>query len=253
MGGTWDPKTLTVVLKTNYGVDVVTNDVYSSKITTSTPDKLHVGYGSFLDMNFDVNGSNDANSVFKNSAIKNVGAAGVSSFTYDAFKNSGLTVTVDTKPLGGFMCSTCAAGLQPDAGDVDWVQTGNPATKSPAWKFYLTGGKNLAGNVAPSIVYRIAQDFGHAYVNPGVVDPPYELQRNGVRIAGGDPGMEVYNLKVVDESTPNKRRFSIRIDYQVKLSGSKDENTLHGTAKRTWHKGYVTLKADPRVIVLSGG
>jgi prepilin-type N-terminal cleavage/methylation domain-containing protein len=252
MGGSWDPKTLSVLIKANYGVDSVTNDVYGSKLTTFTPDKLHVGYGTFLDMNFDVNGTNDTNSVFKNSAIKNIGTSGVSTFVYDQFPVE-MAVTTDTKPVGGFMCSTCAAGLQPEGSDVDWKNSGSRAAGTKTWTVKLiSGSSNLSGNVAPSIVYRIAQNFGHSYVTAGI-DPPYELQRNGVRIAGGDPGMEVYNLKVTDDSSPNKRRFLVRIDYQVKLGASKDENGSHGTAKNTWHKGYVTIKADPRVIMLNGG
>jgi prepilin-type N-terminal cleavage/methylation domain-containing protein len=246
-GGTTDPKALALVIKTNYGVDKVTGNQYNGKDTASTPDKLHVGYGTFLDMNFDVNGTNDVNSVFKNSAIKNIGPSSVSTFSYDLFPVD-MNVTTDTKPVGGFVCSMCGTGITPDAGDVDWASastTSKPqGTKNWTVKLYSGDKNSLSGNVAPSIVYRIAQDSSR---------PTEELQRNGVRIAGGDPGLEVYNLKVADESSPNKRLLSIRIDYQVKLGGSDEEKTLHGTAKQTWHKGYVTLKADPRVIMLSGG
>jgi prepilin-type N-terminal cleavage/methylation domain-containing protein len=245
--GTTNPKMFAVVIKANYGIDNVTSNQYNSKDTTSTPDKLHVGYGTFLDMNFDVNGTNDTNSLFKNSAIKNLGTAPVSTFVYDLFPVD-MAVTTDTKPVGGFICATCAGGLQPDGADVDWASSSTtnkrPGTKSWTVRLYSGSSSSLSGNVAPSIVYRIAKDSAR---------PTEELQRNGVRIAGGDPSMEVYNLKVVDESSPNKRLFSIRIDYQVKLGTSDDENTLHGTAKKTWHKGYVTLKADPRVIMLNGG
>ena len=85
-------------------------------------------------------------------------------------------------------------------------------TKS--WTFKLNTGKNLHGTVAPSIVYRIAKDTKRE---------TYELQRNGIRIAGGDPEMEVYGLTVKDQSAGNSLRFTVRIDYQVKLTGSQEE------------------------------
>ncbi len=61
------------------------------------------------------------------------------------------------------------------AADIDWAATGNPGHEC-AWNFTVTA--NLVGNVAPSIVYRIAKDTKRL---------TYELQRNGIRIAGGDP------------------------------------------------------------------
>jgi hypothetical protein len=93
-------------------------------------------------------------------------------------------------------------------------------------------------------VYRIAKDTKRR---------TYELQRNGIRVAGGDPEMEVYNLTVKDQSTSNGLQFSVRIDYQVMLTGSKEESNLHGTDKKTWRKGWVTLGADPRTVVLNEG
>jgi len=165
-------------------------------------------------------------------------------------------VTTDAKPLGGFICGSCTAG-QPDAGDVDWQNTGSRPPNTKPWLFKLSSGSksNLSGNVAPSIVYRIAQDSSHRYVHLPEIDAQYELQRNGVRVAGGDPDLEVYNLKVSDLSTTMKRSFSIRIDYQVKLGGSLPESgaTQHGTAKQTWYKTWVTIEANPRVILLNGG
>lgn len=289
-GGSKDPKTFAVVTKTDYGVDQVTGDQYSSTDTTSRPDKLHVGYGTFLDMNFDVNGTNDSNTVFKNLAIKDLGSSGTTTFHYDLFPVE-MAVTTDTKPVGGFICGACPTSASlPDAADVDWKNTGSRPAGTKDWTVKLTSGSsNLSGNVVPSIVYRIAKDSKR---------PTQELQRNGVRIAGGDPGIEVYKIEVgvllypsnyADDPTkknhvvrgtltkdpttkllyvrypdpnlpghpittePANRRLAVRIDYLVKLSGSNDETTLHGTAKKTWYKGFVTLRADPRVIVLGGG
>jgi len=247
-------KSLSFVSAT-YGIDKVTGNEYNSTLTTYKPAKLHVGFGTFLDMNFDVNGTNDTNSVFKYSASKDIGSAALATFVYDQFPID-MAVTTDTKPVGGFISSSGAS-------DVNWYTSGSKPRGTKSWTVRLQSGmpagtpssfrNTQAGKVAPSIVYRIAQDFAHSYVKPGVIEPTYELQRNGMRIAGGEPGLEVYNLTVVDESGANKRRFSIRIDYQVKLWGSKDENASHGAAKISWHKGFVTISADPRVIVLGGG
>jgi prepilin-type N-terminal cleavage/methylation domain-containing protein len=294
-GSAQDPKMLMLVTKANYGVDNVTSNQYTGTSTTSRPDKLHVGYGTFLDMNFDVNGSNDASSVFKYSAIKTVGdfpGDTGDKFTYVKFPVD-MDVSTDTKPVGGFICASCGTGVYPDAGDVDWASSSTtnkpPGTKNWTAKLYSGDKSSLSGYVAPSIVYRIAQDSKR---------PTEELQRNGVRIAGGDPSIEVYNIEVgvliypsdwasdptkrnhvvrgtlskgagnqllvtyqnVDSppsypnvTEPANRRFAVRIDYQVKVSGSEEEPTLHGTAKKTWYKGFVTLKADPRLIILSGG
>ncbi len=264
---TIDPKTLSVVPTASYGLDKVNGNLYSSTdSTTLQPDKLHIGYGTFLDMNFDINGVNDTNSVFRYSATKNIGGSPQSTFIYDLFPVE-MAISTDNKVVGGFICGTCAGG-QPGAGDVNWTTAGSKTVGTKSWTVKLqstsstgtpaTFQNSLNGNVTPAIVYRIAQDFGHLWADP-VNGPPYELQRNGVRIAGGDPRLEVYNLKVVDETasdadpTKRKRRYSIRIDYQVKLGGSNQESNLHGTAKVTWFKGYVTIKADPRVIILSGG
>ncbi len=162
-----------------------------------------------------------------------------------------MALTTDTKPVGGFMCSTCGAGLVPDGGDIDWQHTASPTTLAAnnRWNWTVKlypSTTQLSGNVAPSIVYRIAQDTAR---------PTQELQRNGMRIAGGDPGLEVYNLSVADLSGASnlKRSFSIRIDYQVKLGGSNTEATSHGTAKQSWYRSYVTIDANPRVILLNGG
>ena len=70
--------------------------------------------------------------------------------------------------------------------------------------------------------------------------------------------MEVYNLTVKDQSgvtlgIPNQRLLSIRIDYQVMLKGASAEANLHGTDKKTWYKGWVTIESDPRIIVLNDG
>ena len=35
--------------------------------------------------------------------------------------------------------------------------------------------------------------------------------------------------------------------------GSQEESNLHGTDKKTWRKGWVTLGADPRTVVLNEG
>ena len=265
--GVTGDKTLSLVLKTGYGVDnvagdalvsndttqwnvanlphLVTNDPFLPAGTTFRPDKIHVGYGNFLDMTFDINGTNDTNTVFKYSASKNIGAAAVNSFAYDLFP-LGMDVSTNTKPLGGFICKDCGAGSTPSGEDVNWVTTGtrpnDNATKS--WTFKLNTGKNLQGNVVPSIVYRIAKDTKRQ---------TYELQRNGIRIAGGDPEMEVYNLTVNDRSSGNALQFSVRIDYQVMITGSNGELNLHGTDKKTWRKGWVTLEADPRTVVLNAG
>jgi prepilin-type N-terminal cleavage/methylation domain-containing protein len=267
VGVVGNPKTLTMVLESNHGVDLVTSDTLLSKDTTQwsvadlphlesnvtndpylptgttfRPDKIYVGYGDFLDMNFDINSTNDTNTVFKHTAYTPL-LSGGNSFTFDLFKSAvGMAVTSDTKPLGGFICDTCATTR---AADVDWARTGNPV--ATGWTFFLTPGESLTpttkSNVAPAIVYRIAKDAKRQ---------TYELQRNGIRIAGGDPEMEVYNLTVKDQSS-NSLRFSIRIDYQVLLSGSKAELNLHGTDKKTWRKGWVTLGADPRTVVLNEG
>jgi len=251
--GVTGDKTLSLVSAT-YGIDRVTGNEYNSTLTTSTPAKLHVGFGTFLDMNFDINGTNDTNSLFKYAASKDIGSAAVSTFVYDQFPID-MDVTSNTKPVGGFISNSGAS-------DVNWKTSGSKPGGTKNWTVRLQSGmptgtpssirSTLAGKVAPSVVYRIAQDFSHLYVATGI-DPTYELQRNGMRIAGGEPGLEVYNLSVTDESSGQKRRFAIRIDYQVKLAGSKDENASHGTAKTSWHKGFVTIKADPRVIVLGGG
>ncbi len=251
-------KTLSMALMGNYGVDNVTSNSYNSTSTTSTPDKLYVGYGTFLDMNFDVMASNDTNTVFRYSSLRTAPtvqptpypraslppaplSSPTSSFVYDLFQYTGMAVTTDTKPLGGFICDA-VGGTQ--AADINWVTTGNPATGSPPWTFKLTTA--LSGNVAPAIVYRVAQDSSR---------PTQELQRNGIRIAGGDPNLEVYNLKVADISgvLNQKRSYSIRLDYQVKLGGSNDELTAHGTAKQSWYKVWVTIEASPRLILINGG
>jgi len=262
-------KTLSLYINSNYGVDDVTSNTYNSKDTTSTPDKLYVGYGTFLDMNFDVLASNDTNTVFRYSSLRTNPtvqpppypraslppaplAAPTNSFVYDLFQYTGMAVTTDTKPLGGFICDV-VAGTQ--AADIDWVATGNPATGTPPWTFKLAATAQLSGNVAPAIVYRIAQDMGHQWANPAY-GPTYELQRNGIRIAGGDPNLEVYNLTVTDVGTtaPDiQRSYFIRLDYQVKLGGSQDEPQNHGTAKKTWYKSWVTIQASPRLILLNGG
>jgi|WetSurSiteA1Bulk_404760.scaffolds.fasta_scaffold43610_1 prepilin-type N-terminal cleavage/methylation domain-containing protein len=260
-------KTLSLVLKSKYGIDNLAGDTFSSvdttewnvaglpRVTTSDPflptgstfrpDKIHIGFGNFMDMNFDINGTNDTNTVFKYLASKDIGPAAVNTFAYDLFP-LGMDVSTNTKPLGGFICKDCGGGSTPNAEDVNWVTTGSrpnaPPTKS--WTFRLNTGKTLKGNVVPSIVYRIAKDTKR---------PTYELQRNGIRIAGGDPEMEVYNLTVKDQSSPDALQFSIRIDYQLMLTGSKGESNLHGTDKKTWRKGWVTLGADPRTVVLNEG
>ncbi len=251
-------KTLSLYINGNYGVDDVTSNTYNSKDTTSTPDKLYVGYGTFLDMNFDVLASNDTNTVFRYSSLRTQPtvqptpyprvslppaplSAPTNSFVYDLFQYTGMAVTTDTKPLGGFICDV-VAGTQ--AADIDWVATGNPATGTPPWTFKLAAAAQLSGNVAPAIVYRIAQDSKR---------PTQELQRNGIRIAGGDPNLEVYNLKVSDVSSGKQRSYSIRLDYQVLLGASNNELTAHGTAKNTWYKSWVTIQASPRIILINGG
>ncbi len=265
--GVTGDNTLSLVLKTGYGVDIVTGDALVSNDTTQwnvaalphlvtndpflpsgttfRPDKIHVGYDNFLDMTFDINGTNDTNTVFKYTASKNIGAAAVNSFAYDLFP-LGMDVSTNTKPLGGFICKNCGGGATPSGEDVNWVTTGtrpnDNSTKS--WTFKLNTGKNLQGTVSPSIVYRIARDTKRQ---------TYELQRNGIRIAGGDPEMEVYNLTVNDRSSGNGLQFSARIDYQVLITGSNEELNLHGTDKKTWRKGWVTLEADPRTVVLNAG
>ena len=268
--GVTGDKALSMVLMTNYGVDIVTGDALVSNDNTTQwnvadlphvvtndpflpttsnfrPDKVHVGYGNFLDMSFDINGTNDTNTVFKYSASRDIGAAGVNTFAYDKFP-LGMDVSTNTKPLGGFICKDCGGGSTPKAEDVNWVTTGSRpndnTTKS--WTFRLNSGTTLARSVVPSIVYRIARDTKRQ---------TYELQRNGIRVAGGDPEMEVYNLTVKDRTqSPNTTlQFSVRIDYQVMLTGSKGESNLHGTDKKTWRKGWVTLEADPRTVVLNEG
>lgn len=276
-----NPKALSLYTVTNYGVDDVTGDVFNSVDATQwnvadlghvvtpdpslpagpqfRPDKFYVGYGNFLDMSFDVNDRTDANSAFKYSSLRthpttqpppmprptNLNpealAAPVNSFVYDVFQYApGLSVTSDTRPLGGFISD---AGAK--AADVDWVKTGTPANNAPPWTFFLTPGQTLVGNVSPAVVYRIAKDSTR---------PTFELQRNGIRVAGGDPGMEVYNLTVKDQSGANNwRQLSIRIDYQVMLAGAQQETNLHGTDKKTWYKGWVTIQSDPRIIVLNDG
>jgi prepilin-type N-terminal cleavage/methylation domain-containing protein len=270
-----NPKALSLVLKSQHGVDIVTGDALVSNDTTQwnvadlphlvagdpflpagttfRPDKIYLGYGNFLDMSFDLEGTTDTNSIFKYSSLRThptaqpppvprpvlspeALAAPTNTFVYDSLQYApGLAVTTNTKPLGGFICDTCAN----QAADVDWVATGNPATS--AWNFHVTA--NLSGNVAPAIVYRIAWDSAKRQT--------YELQRNGIRIAGGDPEIEVYNLTVKDQSSANSLLLSIRIDYQVMLTGSQGEKDLHGTNKKSWRKGWVTLQADPRTVVLN--
>ena len=273
--GVTGDKTLSLVLKTGYGVDIVAGDALVSNDTTQwnvadlphlvsnvsddpflpagttfRPDKIHVGYGNFLDMSFDINGTNDTNTVFKYSASKNIGAAAVNSFAYDLFP-LGMDVSTNTKPLGGFICKDCGGGSTPSGEDINWVTTGtrpnDNSTKS--WTFKLNTGKTLQGTVSPSIVYRIAWDT----LPNGTKRQTYELQRNGIRIAGGDPEIEVYNLTVNDRSSGNALQLSIKIDYQVMLTGSKAELNAHGLGKTTWRKGWVTLEADPRTVVLNAG
>ena len=258
-----NPGRLSLVLRPGYGVDDVTGDTFNAVVATQwnvadlprltvgdnylrpgaqfRPDKIYIGYGNFLDTNFDLNGTTDTNSVFKYSSLRTHPtvqpppmtrpilppeplAAPANNFVYDLFQYApGLAVTRDTKPLGGFICETYAT----QAADVDWARTNNPANNAPPWTFFLTPGQTLVGNVSPAIVYRIA--WG---TNPdGTKRATYELQRNGIRIAGGDPEMEVYNLTVIDQSAGNSLLLSIRIDYQVMLTGSSAEADLHGTAK----------------------
>jgi prepilin-type N-terminal cleavage/methylation domain-containing protein len=273
-----NPRRLSLAIMANWGIDNVTGDVFNSldatwwdvaglpRLTAGDnflragaqfrPDKLYVGYGNFLDMSFDINNMNDTNSA---SALRTRPtaqpppmprpilppeplAAAANNFVYDLFQYAPLTVTNATRPLGGFLSD--AAGGAATAADVDWARTGNPATNAPPWTFFLTPGQNLVGNVVPAVVYRIARDANR---------PTFELQRNGVRIAGGDPGLEVYNLTVIDQSAGNQRLLSVRIDYQVMLTGAASEANLHGTAKTTWYKGWVTIEADPRIIVMYDG
>lgn len=273
-----NPRALALVLKPGYGVEKVTGDVIVSGSpdtttwnvadlprvaasdpflptgTTFRPDKIHIGYGNFLDTSFDVNGTTDSNTVFKYPSLRTKPTSqpppprdilppeGLGSptktFVYDLFQYApGLAVTTNTKPLGGFIALACDACPQ-QAEDIDWAATGNPGAN--AWNFTVTA--NLVGNVAPSIVYRIAKDTQRL---------TYELQRNGIRIAGGEPDMEVYNLTVRDQSSGNSLRLSIRIDYQVMISGSQQELNLHGTDKKTWRKGWVTIEVDPRTVVVN--
>ena len=49
---------------------LVTNDPFLPTTPNFRPDKIHVGYGNFLDMSFDINGTNDSNTVFKYSASR---------------------------------------------------------------------------------------------------------------------------------------------------------------------------------------
>jgi hypothetical protein len=63
--------------------------------------------------------------------------------------------------------------------------------------------------------------------------------------------MEVYNLTVKDQSAGNSLLLSIRIDYQVMITGSREELNAHGTDKTTWRKGWVTLEVDPRTVMVS--
>ena len=132
-------KTLSLVLKSNYGVDNVTGDTLDSTDstqwnvadlprlvsdpasdpylptgTTFRPDKIFVEYGNFLDMNFDINGITDTDTVFKYSASKDIGASDVNSFIYDIFP-IGMDVSTNTKPLGGFICKDCGSGSTPKA------------------------------------------------------------------------------------------------------------------------------------------
>jgi prepilin-type N-terminal cleavage/methylation domain-containing protein len=283
-----NPRAFSLVVMPNYGVDNVTGDALNGSPnaalwniadlprrapnvvddpflpwgpaprnnTTFRPDKIYVGYGNFLDASFDVNGMADANTVFKYPSLRTKpttqptpmprdilppeAIASTNSFVYDLFQYApGLAVTRQTKPLGGFI-SVDGGGTVRTA-DVNWVTTGDPAAGAPAWNFTVTA--NLTGNVAPAIVYRIAKD---------TTRETYELQRNGIRIAGGDPDMEVYNLTVKDQSAPNSLLMSVRIDYQVMLTGSQlADRNLHGPDKRTWRKGSVTLQVDPRTVIVS--
>jgi prepilin-type N-terminal cleavage/methylation domain-containing protein len=271
-----NPRALALVIKPGNGVDRMNGDTFSSTDSTTwnvadlprvaagdpflptgstfKPDKIHIGYGNFLDATFDVSGASDTNSVFKYPSLRTkpttqpppprdilppeaLGSP-TKTFVYDLFQYApGLAVTTNTKPLGGFIalsCDTCP----PQAEDIDWAATGNPATN--AWNFTVRA--NLVGYVAPSIVYRIAKDTKRQ---------TYELQRNGIRIAGGDPDMEVYNLTVRDQSAGNSLNLSIRIDYQVMISGSQEELTAHGTDKKTWRKGWVTVEVNPRTVMVT--
>ena len=91
-----NPKTLSLVIMANYGVDNVTGDVLNGvdatqwniadlprwrltcrrsvftgrPVHTFRPDKIYVGYGNFLDMSFDINGMTDPNSAFKYSPLR---------------------------------------------------------------------------------------------------------------------------------------------------------------------------------------
>jgi prepilin-type N-terminal cleavage/methylation domain-containing protein len=273
-----NPKAFSLFLMANYGVEKVTGDAVDSSPDTTLwnvadlpraaasdpflptgatfrPDKIHVGYGNFLDMSYDIDGKTDTNSIFKYSSLRthptvqpppiprrNLPPEGLGSatnhFVYDLFQYApGLAVTRNTKPVGGFIAVPDIGAAQ--AADIDWVATGDPATSSPPWNFTVT--EDLSGKVAPSIVYRIAKDTKR---------DTYELQRNGIRIAGGDPGLEVYNLTVKDQSAGAGLQFSVRVDYQVKLTSSQEEKNLHGTAKKTWHKGWVTVGAVPGSVLV---
>ncbi|MGB6063398.1 MAG: prepilin-type N-terminal cleavage/methylation domain-containing protein [Desulfomonilaceae bacterium] len=263
-------KTLSLALESNHGVDIVTGDTLGSTDSTQwnvadlprlvsnpaddpylptgskfSPDKIFVEYGNFLDMDFDINGIGDADTVFKNSATKDIGKTNTGSFAYDLFP-IGMDISTNTKPLGGFICKDCGGGSTPSGGEVDWVATGSRPNDNitKSWIFKLITGETLNGTVVPSIVYRIAK-----YTKRKT----YELQRNGIRIAGGDPDMEVYNLTIKDQSSGNSLRFSVRIDYQVMLKGSQEESNAHGLHKKTWHKAWITVEADPRTLVLNAG
>lgn len=228
-------------------------------MSSDAPDSLYVAYGTFMDMSFDMSGQTDKASIFKYEAIKNL-ATPTASFTYEQFPWSlDLSKAKVTRPFGGFIAVSSTGTV--DAAKMNWSSFPDTlASPIPPgnWSCPITLEKSLSGDVVPAIVYEI----GETRVN-GMLTGTHELLRNGIRVAGGEHDVDVFNLKVQDVATipptqggpavgfapPPNTLYRITVWYQVKGRSSLDETTAQGYNKKTWKRASVSVTAGPQTIL----
>lgn len=226
------------------------------------PDRLFVAYTTFMDM-FGPPGPNaklipgkeDMNSIFGHSPVfpdserNEIEPAGAFSlFTYNGFP-AGLDLAraKETRPFGAFISPT-------DAARVVWTSFPYPLAPTPTapdtWSCPVQLEKSLTAPVVPGQVYDVLETHDAAkWV--------CELQRNGLRLVGGDQDLDVFNFKVTDGSTvaapglaPEMQTvYTFTVDFQVKFRNSQDEASLRGYNKKTWQRSSMAFTCGVRTLL----